>query len=83
MEGVRQVLLLLLLLNIRRVQQDIPDLTDEMALEKIRSVDKTRRKYCKHYTNTEFGNGAYYDLSLKSSTFGVDTCVDLICSAAQ
>ena len=54
-----------------------------MALEKIRSVDKTRRKYCKHYTNTEFGNGAYYDLSLKSSTFGVDTCVDLICSAAQ
>jgi cytidylate kinase len=68
--------------RIRRVQQDIPDLTDEMALEKIRSVDKTRRKYCKHYTNTEFGNGAYYDLSLKSSTFGVDTCVDLICSAA-
>ena len=36
--------------RIRRVQQDIPDLTDEMALEKIRSVDKTRRKYCKHYT---------------------------------
>ena len=69
--------------RIRRVQQDIPDLTDEMALEKIRSVDKTRRKYCKHYTNTEFGNGAYYDLSLKSSTFGLDTCVDLICSAAQ
>ena len=50
--------------RIRRVQQDIPDLTDEMALEKIRSVDKTRRKYCKHYTNTEFGNGAYYDLKL-------------------
>ena len=69
--------------RIKRVQQDMPDLSEEMALEKIRSVDKTRKKYCKHYTNTDFGNGAYYDLSLKSSTFGVDTCVDLICAAAK
>lgn len=69
--------------RIERVRQDMPDLTDEMALEKIRSVDRTRRKYCRHYTNTEFGNGAYYDLCLKSSTFGIDACVDLICAAAR
>lgn len=69
--------------RIRRVQQDMPELKDSAALQKIRAVDRARKKYCKHYTNTEFGNGAYYDISLKSSTLGIDKCIDLICSAAE
>lgn len=69
--------------RIRRVQQDMPELSDTAALKKIQAVDRARIRYCRHYTNTEFGNGAYYDLSLKSSTLGIDNCVDLICAAAN
>ena len=49
----------------------------------MKSVDKARRRYCTYYTNTEFGNADYYDLALKSSTLGIDTCVDIICSIAE
>ncbi len=57
--------------------------TDEKIMEEMKSVDKTRKKYCTFYTKTEFGNAAYYDLCLKSSTLGIDRCVDLICELAQ
>jgi hypothetical protein len=53
-----------------------------MALDRIREVDKVRNKYCRYYTKTEFGNAAWYDMCLKSSTLGYDLCADLICEAA-
>ena len=68
--------------KVKKIREEMPSLTDEAALEKIRSVDKARKKYCKYYTHTEFGNAAWYDMCLKSSTLGYDACVDLICNAA-
>jgi cytidylate kinase len=68
--------------RLEMMRDRLPDLSDEKRLERIRSVDKTRKKYCKHYTHTEFGNADYYDLTVKSSTFGIDKCVDIICNAA-
>ena len=49
----------------------------------LHNIDKARKKYCKHYTGTEFGSAEYYDLCLKSSTLGIDGCVDIICEIAK
>lgn len=65
------------------MQNKLPEMSEEKLLEKIHSVDRIRNKYCKHYTDTEFGNAAYYDLCVKSSTLGIDRCVDLICQVAR
>ncbi|WP_029323793.1 cytidylate kinase-like family protein [Butyrivibrio sp. AE3004] len=69
--------------RLNRMKEKMPDMTEEKILEHLRSVDKTREKYCKYYTHTLFGNAAYYDLSVKSSTLGIDNCIDLICRAAK
>ncbi len=69
--------------RIERMKNEMPGVPEEKGIERIRAVDKTRKKYCKHYTDTEFGNAMYYDLSLKSSTLGIDNCVDIICQAAS
>lgn len=69
--------------RLENLRGKMPDLSDEKILSRMRSVDKKRRKYCTYYTNTEFGNAVYYDLCLKSSLFGIDSCVDIICNIAQ
>ncbi|MBQ7583509.1 MAG: cytidylate kinase-like family protein [Lachnospiraceae bacterium] len=68
--------------RIQNLRKLMPDQTDDKILEKMKSVDRTRKKYCSFYTNTEFGNARYYDLALKSSSLGIDACVDIICTVA-
>ncbi|QFJ54502.1 AAA family ATPase [Pseudobutyrivibrio xylanivorans] len=67
----------------KRMMEKMPDLSEEKVIERIHSVDKMRKKYCKYYTDTEFGNAAYYDLALKTSTLGYDKCAELIIEAAK
>ena len=69
--------------RVKRMVEMMPGMTEEKVIEELHNVDKTRKKYCKHYTGTEFGNAAYYDLCLKSSTLGLDKCVDIIYEAAK
>ncbi len=69
--------------RVKRMQEKMSEPSEERVLEKLHSVDKTRKKYCKYYTQTEFGNAAYYDLCLKSSTLGIENCVDIICNASN
>ncbi|MCR5196447.1 MAG: cytidylate kinase-like family protein [Pseudobutyrivibrio sp.] len=69
--------------RLNRMKGKMPNLSEEKVLEHLHSVDKARKKYCKYYTNTEFGNAAYYDLAVKSSTLGIEKCVELICNAAK
>lgn len=69
--------------RLKRMMGKMPNDSEAKVLEKLHSVDKARKKYCKYYTDTEFGNAQFYDLSVKSSTLGIDKCIDLICSAAQ
>ncbi|MBR4328941.1 MAG: cytidylate kinase-like family protein, partial [Candidatus Riflebacteria bacterium] len=69
--------------RINRMKEKMPGVSEEKIIERIRAVDKTRKKYCKYYTDTEFGNAAYYDLCVKSSTLGIDNCVNLICESAK
>lgn len=65
------------------LKEKMPEATDAKIIERMRAVDKTRRKYCAYYTDTEFGVADYYDICLSSSTLGVDTCVDIICQLAE
>lgn len=67
----------------KRMMEKMPDLSEEKVIERIYAVDKMRKKYCKYYTDTEFGNAAYYDLALKTSTLGYDKCAELIIEAAK
>jgi cytidylate kinase len=69
--------------RINRMKEKMLGVSEEKIIERIHAVDKTRKKYCKYYTDTEFGNAAYYDLCVKSSTLGIDNCVNLICESAK
>ena len=69
--------------RLKRMMGKMPDVPEAKVLERLHSVDKARKKYCKYYTHTEFGSAEFYDLSVKSSSLGIDKCVDIICSAAQ
>ena len=69
--------------RLQNLKGKMPDYSESKILEEMKSVDKARRKYCTYYTNTEFGHADYYDLTLKSSTLGIDTCVDIICNLAE
>ncbi|MCR5671788.1 MAG: cytidylate kinase-like family protein [Butyrivibrio sp.] len=68
--------------RLERMRGKMPGVSDEKILEHMKSVDKARAKYCKYYTHTTFGDASYYDLSVKSSSLGIDACVDIICKAA-
>lgn len=69
--------------RLRRMMSKMPDVPEEKVLDRIASIDKARKRYCKHYTHTEFGNSAYYDLAVKSSTLGLENSIKLICEAAK
>ena len=69
--------------RLKRMMGKMPGVPEEKVLSRLHSVDKARQKYCKYYTDTEFGNAAYYDLAIKSSTLGIDNCVDIICNTAK
>ncbi len=69
--------------RLRNLQEKMPGLSEDKILEEMKSIDKKRRKYCSYYTNTEFGDADYYDLCLRSSSLGIDKCVDIICDIAE
>lgn len=69
--------------RMQHLKEIMPEYTEDQIAAKIKDVDRTRRKYCTYYTDTEYGNAKYYDLCLKSSTLGIDKCVELICDIAR
>jgi cytidylate kinase len=68
--------------RLQHMKERLPELPEAKIADRMRAVDKARRKYCSYYTDTEFGNADYYDLCLKSSTYGIDGCADIICEIA-
>ncbi len=69
--------------RLQNLKKKMPGVSEDKILEEMKNVDKARRRYCTYYTNTEFGNADYYDLMLKSSSIGIDECVDIICRIAE
>lgn len=69
--------------RIEHMKEKMPDITEAKISEEMRAIDKARKKYCAYYTNTEFGGADYYDISLNSSTLGIETCIETICNIAK
>lgn len=69
--------------RLERMMEKMPGYSEREVLDHLRSVDKARKKYCKHYTQTKFGSAEFYDLCVKSSSLGIDKCVDIICETAK
>lgn len=69
--------------RLERMKTKMPDIKEAKVSEQLRAIDKTRKKYCSYYTNTEFGVADYYDISLNTSTLGIDTCVEIICNLVK
>lgn len=68
--------------RLMNLKKRMPNETEAKIMERMHSVDRTRKKYCAYYTNTVFGMADYYDLCLNSSSLGVQKCIDLICDLA-
>ena len=49
----------------------------------MRKVDHARKTYYHYYTGRTWGDCHNYSLSIDSGMFGYETCVDLICKAAE
>ena len=69
--------------KVKNLKEKMPDTSEEKIMARMKAVDKARTKYCSYYTNTEFGKAEYYDLCLKSSSIGIEGCVDIICNLAN
>lgn len=59
-----------------------PEEAEDKIREELRTVDKARKKYCKYYSHTEFGQGSNYDVCLNVSKLGIEACVETICRLA-
>ncbi|MCR5612314.1 cytidylate kinase-like family protein [Treponema sp.] len=70
--------------RLRYLKNDkMKDFSEEKISEQIKNIDKARKKFCSYFTNKEFGLASSYDLSLSSSSLGVEKCIDLICDAVK
>lgn len=69
--------------RIQHIQALLPDQSEHKIKEQMRSIDKQRKKFSAYYTGQKFGYAENYDICLKSSSLGVDQCVDLILHMAN
>lgn len=63
--------------RIKRVMRK-DGITHEEAQEKIRSYAIERRNHCQQFSDMEWGNGANYDITIKSNRYGVDRTAAII-----
>ena len=51
--------------------------------KRLNEKDKKRKTNYKYYTNQEWGHATNYDVSLDSSSLGIDNCVKIICDIVK
>ena len=57
---------------------------DREGVEKsLRKKDKARANHYRYYTDAEWGKTQNYDITLNSSTCGIDGCVDILYTIVQ
>lgn len=59
------------------------DKSEEKIADAIHSIDRHREKFCKYWTHKEFGAAKNYDITLNSSSLGIDQCVEIIYQLAK
>ena len=66
-----------------RVKELIETDDTEQARRIIRKIDSGRHAYFECYTGRRWGDLHEYDLSLNTGSLGIDTCIELVCKAAE
>ena len=51
--------------------------------KKIKGVDRSRKKYCQYYTNSNWGMSSNYDLCINTATLDIKKCVEIIAHAIK
>lgn len=65
--------------RVKRVVEEYKEVEEkEDPGRKLRQMDKRRRAYCQLYTDIQWGDARFYDISLSSSRFGIDKCVEIL-----
>lgn len=54
------------------------NLSEEEAIKKMNKIDKARKSYYERYTCKKWGDTNSYDVTLNSSTFGIDRIVEFL-----
>ena len=57
------------------------DLDKNAAAREIEKTNRERANYCRHYTGKNWGDAVNYDLTLNSSSLGIDEAVKMIIEA--
>ena len=57
--------------------------SDKSPEQRLNEKDKRRRVNYQHYTGRTWGMCQNYDISLDTSSLGIDQCVDIICSIVE
>ncbi|MGI6206255.1 MAG: cytidylate kinase family protein [Anaerovoracaceae bacterium] len=55
----------------------------ENAVKKIRRINRQRRNHCSYFTDTGWGDAENYDLTVKSSRYGIESSSDIILKAVS
>ena len=63
--------------RVKRVM-DTFEITEKQAKDKILKTDKQRKTYYSYYSNRDWGKMSNYDISLSTSTFGIEGSADII-----
>ena len=61
-----------------RMVEKYSELTPAKAHDQVAKEDKQRSSYYNYYTNKSWGAASSYDLTLDSSTLGIEGCVRII-----
>ena len=64
--------------KVKRVMERYNDLNEAKAIEMIQKKDNQRQSYYNYYSSKKWGRADSYDLSVNSSTLGVEGSVNLI-----
>lgn len=54
------------------------NISESEAKKRMKSIDKARKTYYERYTNKSWGKTNSYDVTLNSSTFGIDRSVEFL-----
>ena len=64
-----------------RVRSRHPEIEEKHLASYIKKADKKRSSYYNYYTDQNWGESKYYDLSVDTSVFGIEAAAQLIVSA--
>ena len=56
---------------------------EQLTPKQLKKIDSDRHSYYTHYTGNKWGSKDNHDLLLNTSVLGYETCMKLICDAAQ